>query len=314
MAWARCAIPTIISIGELLWDALPGGEHLGGAPLNFTAHSSRLGHNAILISAVGADDRGRRALTEVANLGLSTAFIRTVGIATGLVTVSLMDGQPQYEIHRPAAYDLLQLTTEDYEWLTAQRPSWIYFGTLSQMAPEVRATTARLMELNPSADRFYDVNLRKNSFTRELVRDLLALANYVKLNELEANTVMEMFGSHERSLEEFCRAYAAAFSWKAVCVTRGENGSAILLGDQYHEAGGFPIQVADAVGAGDAFAAALVHGISAGWSAPQVADFGNRIGALVASREGAVPPYDAADIPLNGRFAGSIGAGVTRHP
>jgi fructokinase len=267
-----------------------------------------------LISAVGLDDRGRRALTAVEDLGLSTAFIRTVaGMGTGVATVRLTDGQPLYEIHRPAAYDRLQLTSDDYTILTAQRPSWIYFGTLSQMAPEVRATTGQLMALNPEADRFYDVNLRKNSFTPELVRHLMTLANYVKLNEHEAKTVMQMFGSHERSLEEFCRGYAAAFSWKAVCVTRGERGSAILLGDKYHEAAGYPVQVADPVGAGDAFAAALVHGISEGWSAPEVADFGNRLGALVASREGAIPPYDVADIPVMVTSAGSMGTGVKRH-
>jgi fructokinase len=277
-------------------------EHIGGAPLNFAVHSGRLGGHAILVSAVGRDDAGRRALDEIAQLGLSTTYIRTVTEGeTGRVSVSLLDGQPRYEIHRPAAYDFAQLSVADCEALSAQNPSWIYFGTLSQTSPLVRATTGRLLSACPGANRFYDLNLRQNCFTPELVQDLMAEADYVKLNEQEARVVMNMFGSEERSLEEFCRASAGAFGWKAVCVTRGECGCALLTGDEYYEAAGYPIDVADAVGAGDAFAAALVYGISRGWSAREVAEFSNRLGALVASRDGAVPPYDPAEIlAING--------------
>ena len=270
---------------------------MGGAALNFSVHSSRLGHRTVLLSAVGADERGRRALNEVAEFGLTTAFIRTVpDVETGLVSVTLIDGQPQYEIHRPAAYDHVHLTSGDYDALASLDPSYIYFGTLSQTASQVRTTTERLLARNPTASRFYDLNLRKNCYNRELVRTLMAEADYDKLNEHEAEVVMRMLGSHKRSLEEFCRVYADAFRWKGVCVTRGQCGSAILLGDEYHEAPGYPVQVADPVGAGDAFAAALVHGISEGWPPKEVADFGNRLGALVASRKGAIPSYEPAEI------------------
>ena len=282
---------------------------MGGAPLNFAAHAGRLGHSCILISAVGTDDRGSRALCQLGELGLRTDFVHTTTNAeTGVVSVEFLDGQPEYEIHRPAAYDHIHLTPSDYNALTALKPSWIYFGTLNQTADAVRSATARLLAMNPTAERFYDLNLRTNSYSRELVRELMAVAHHVKLNEMEAAIIMQMFGSQERSIEEFCYAYRKLYGWRTVCVTRGQRGCAILAGDQYHEADGYPVRVMDTVGAGDAFAAALVHGLSQGWPVTAIADFGNRLGAFVASRKGAIPAYNLAEIAVNPASASLAGA------
>jgi len=281
----------IISIGEIVWDVFEDAEHLGGAPFNFAAHAARLGHAVRFLSAVGADDRGRRALAKVAALGLSTRLIGVVEKQpTGIVSVALkQNGEPRYRVHRPAAYDFLELDPGDLESLAAEKPDWIYFGTLHQMSAQAKQVTERLIEANPHSRCFYDLNLRWESHTPFLVQELLARANVVKLNQNEACAVQRMCGSSYGSLREFCAAYSERFGWEAVCVTRGPQGCAMSIDGRYAEVAAYPVQAVDTVGAGDAFAAAFLHGMGYGWPLETIADFANRVGALVASREGAVP-------------------------
>jgi fructokinase len=283
----------IISIGELLWDVIDGTEHIGGAPFNFSVHAARLGHEVIFLSAVGRDQRGERALAIASECGVQTRFIQILdGLPTGVVSVQLdAAGQPHFTIHRPAAYDGLNLTDADFEQLSSFQPDWIYFGTLHQAQPQPRAMTAKLRAACPSASRIYDVNLRLNSYTNALVLDLMKSADVVKLNEDELRTSVQMFGSGEMTTEDFCRTYSTRHGWQAVCVTRGEKGCALLIGEDYVEVEAYPVKVADAVGTGDAFAAAFVHGLGNNWHPWQIGDYANRLAALVASRSGAVPPW-----------------------
>lgn len=288
----------LISIGEILWDVIGGQEHLGGAPLNLSVHASRLGHDLSVVSAVGADQRGDRALEAMSGLGLSIDLVqRSSEWPTGIVTVTVADdGQPEFEIHRPAAYDSIKLDKPALEGLAAWDPDWVCFGTLLSMYPCGRNLLFETMDALPRARRFYDVNLRPKSFTPELVLALLGRATVVKLNQDEVYSLDVMFQKSNRTLEEFCRDYAARFGWEAVCVTRGELGCSIFVRDQYVEVPGYRVQVADTVGAGDAFAAAFLHGLDAGWPAAQIGDFANRLGALVASRPGGAAPWSLDQI------------------
>jgi len=152
------------------------------------------------------------------------------------------------------------------------------------------------MDAIPRARGFYDVNLRPKSFTSELVLELLGRATVVKLNQDEVRSLDLMFQRKTRTLEEFCRDHVARFGWEAVGVTRGELGCAMLVRDHYVEIPGYCVRVADTVGAGDAFSAAFLHGIEAGWPAAQVGDFANRLGALVASRPGGAAPWSIEEI------------------
>jgi fructokinase len=287
-----------IGIGEILLDLIGDSEYLGGAVLNFSVQLSRLGHCVSFVSAVGNDARGHLALTKARELGLDTRFIRTIRApGTGIVTVTVdASGQPSYVIHRPAAYDFASLEEADFAALASPPPNWIAFGTLFSMHPHARQLLHTAIQRFPQARRFYDINLRRDSYTPELVASLCQLAQVVKLNDVEVGMVGQMFATPETTLESFCRSYAARFGWQAVCVTRGSAGCAILLAGEYLELPGYRVKVADTVGAGDAFAAALVHGIHAGWPAHQVADFANRLGALVASRSGGVPAWTADDL------------------
>lgn len=283
----------IVCIGEILWDVIGESEHLGGAPFNFAAHAARLGHTVWFISAVGEDARGARALEQLVQLGLSPRYVcRKAELPTGVVTVQLSpSGQPSFLIHRPAAYDAPELSPADLEALAAERPDWIYFGTLLQMSPRARLLTDQLLEALPKAKRFYDVNLRRNQFDLARVQELLARASVVKLNEEEAAAVAQIVECPHASLEEFCRAGARRFRWEAVCVTRGEGGCALRVGGQYVESKGYRVRVADAVGAGDAFAAAFLDGLGRGREPEAIADFANRVGALIASRPGGTPDW-----------------------
>jgi len=283
----------IISIGEVLWDVVGLDQHLGGAPFNFAAHLRRLGHTVCFISAVGADQRGEKILESMSQMGLSTRYMRRVEEhPTGIATVTLdAQGQPQFVIHRPAAYDFPDLTESDLDELLSQPTDWIYFGTLLQMSSHARRLTMRLLDSNNAARRFYDVNLRASSYETSLVRELMSRATVIKMNDHEVSEVAQMFGQPTDSLEEFCRSYASTFGWEGVCVTRGPQGCVLLIGDEYIEANGYAVEAVDTVGAGDAFAAAFVHGFGSGWSAPEIADFANRVGALVASRRGAIPVW-----------------------
>ncbi|HUB81409.1 MAG TPA: carbohydrate kinase [Bryobacteraceae bacterium] len=287
-----------VSVGEILWDLIGDSEYLGGAVLNFSVQLTRLGHQVSLVSAVGEDSRGRRALAQARHLGLPTRFIRTVSDhPTGIVTVTVdAGGQPSYVIHRPAAYDFAALNDPDFASLASPPPDWIAFGTLHSMHPGARQLVQTVIGHFPNARRFYDVNLRRDSYTPELVKSLLASAHVVKLNDAEVATVGEMLGASPRGLEAFCREYSARFGWHAVCVTRGSDGCALLLRGEYLELSGYRVTVADTVGAGDAFAAALVHGIQSAWPAREVADFANRLGALVASRRGGVPVWSLEEL------------------
>jgi fructokinase len=288
----------VISIGEVLWDVIAGKEHLGGAPFNFAAHLLRLGHEVSFISAVGADERGNRILRRMAQMGLSARFVRVDNEhCTGTVTVTLSsDGQPHYVIHRPAAYDFPGISPSSFDDLLSHPSDWIYFGTLLQMSSAARELTREILAALPTAHRFYDVNLRANSYTPDLVRELMELTTVVKLNEVEAAEMSSMLGISCSSVEQFCRECASTFHLTAVCVTRGAKGCALLLGERYVEGPGYMIHMADAVGAGDAFAAALLHGLGAGWSASNTADFANRVGALVASRPGAIPAWTLHEV------------------
>jgi fructokinase len=283
----------IISIGEVLWDILPAAEHLGGAPYNFALHAHNLGHEVCFVSAVGHDQHGNRILEQMAKSGLATRFIhRTSNHPTGTVTVAVDPaGLPQFKIHRPAAYEFPTLSPSDFDALVKPAPDWIYFGTLQQMSAPAHDLTIKLLTAAPTARYFYDVNLRVDSFTPELVRTLARRAHVLKLNEHEVPALQRIGGIEGGSHEKFCHNCARTFDLESVCITLGPQGCALMRNNEYLEATGYPIQVADTIGAGDAFSAALLHGLNSGWPLHQIADFSNRVGALVASRPGGTPAW-----------------------
>ncbi len=287
----------ILVVGEVLWDIFEHSTALGGAPLNFAAHAKRLGYDPLLMSAVGADCLGKAALQEIAGLGVDTSFLQTSRrYPTGTARVELGTGdQTRFVIGRPAAYDALGLREEQITKIIRRAPVSFYYGTLFAATPQGRALLDRLLDALPAAIRFYDLNLRAGNYSVELVIEMLDLADVVKLNEEELCIVCK-FTRLPSEIEAFCREGLKWFGWKAVCVTLGARGCAMLCGEEYVEAVGHAVEVADSVGAGDAFAAAFLHGLISDWRVDKIAAFANRVGALVASRHGAIPAWTLGEV------------------
>jgi fructokinase len=289
---------TIVSIGEVLWDLLPDGEYLGGAPFNFAANCARLGHRVFFLSAVGEDSLGERALQAIEAFGVSPTLVsRLLDAPTGTVKVEFdVEGQPQYTIDRPAAYDYIRLDEQALSSIVSSRPDFLYFGTLSQLYPNNLAVLMKLIDALPNSLCFYDINLRKDTFNLALVKQLMFRAQIVKMNEDETRAVQELFGTKATNVEEFCRTYSRKFGWQAAWITRGAAGSAVFHNGTFFEASGFPVASPSPVGAGDAFSAAVCHGILEKWPISKIAEFANKVGALIASQPGAVTDWSLQDI------------------
>jgi len=284
--------PAVAVLGEVLWDLFDHSRRLGGAPLNFAAHAARLGHEPLLISAVGTDCLGEEAIGAIQALGLTTSFLQqTTRFPTGAARVHLGPGnQTRFTIERPAAYDDIRISGSDLEKLVSQAPGWLYHGTLFASTAAGEAVLCRLSNALPAATRFYDLNLRQGCWSAPLVTRLLRSADVVKLNEEELAGMQE-FAGLPRATEAFCREGAHRYGWMAVGVTLGARGCAVLAHGDYVESEGHSVKVVDTVGAGDAFAAAFLHGLISEWPAAEIAAFANRVGALVASRHGAIPAW-----------------------
>jgi fructokinase len=290
----------IVSIGEIIWDVVAPSEYLGGAPLNFAAHAHKLGHEVYLLSAVGDDERGQRALEGLKKCGISTDFVQVAaGKRTGTAEVELdTDGKPMFRIIRPAAYDFVDLSTDVVKRIAKVRPQWIYFGTLFHNSRQALDATLRLLEHLPGAKRFYDVNLRDGNWNLTTVEQLASQATIIKLSDSEAESLdasLDVEGL-EASVEHFCRRWSEQYRCKTICVTFGERGCGIYKEGQYTEAPGRKVEVADTIGAGDAFAAAFVHATEQGWDAYRCGAFANAVGALVASRPGATPEWNVDEV------------------
>ncbi|HEY2860773.1 MAG TPA: PfkB family carbohydrate kinase [Terracidiphilus sp.] len=291
----------ILGVGELLWDILPGGPRLGGAPANFTVMAGRLGGRAAILSRIGRDDLGREAVGLLDPLPADTEYLQIDPVhETGRVTVELNHGQPSYVIHEPAAWDFMELT-DDWVQL-AERANAICFGSLAQRSLESRQTIQTLAaQTSSSCVRVFDVNLRTPFYSGEIVQESLELATVLKLNDAEMPLVLGLLGlpPGDKDDAEALKAGAAKLldefpTLTLVAVTRGGHGSLLVAREAWHEHPGVAAKVADTIGAGDAFTAAMIHYLlrGAGLDAAGLAtlnEAGNRWGAWVASQHGAMP-------------------------
>jgi fructokinase len=298
----------ILGIGELLWDIVPDGMRLGGAPANFAVMAGRLGNRAAILSRVGRDDLGSQAIERLEPMPVETGFLQVdPPHETGRVTVNLENGEPHYIIHEPAAWDFLELTDE---WIQlAERADAICFGSLAQRNEQSRHTIQALAaQASDLCIRVFDVNLRAPFYSAEVLEESLELATVVKMNDAEAPLILDLLGLsiEESPLEdrtltgqtlstpEYLRAAAerllAEFpSLRMVATTRGSRGSLLATRQEWDQHPGFPVKVADGIGAGDAFTAAITHYMLRGADLATLNEAGNRWGGWMASQSGAMP-------------------------
>ncbi len=293
----------VVGLGEVLWDLLPEGTCLGGAPANFAYVATLLGDQGMVASRVGEDARGMEALRRMEDLGLDIKHVQwDRERATGTVKVELdAEGMARYEIAHPVAWDFLEWTA-DWQHLAEQADA-VCFGSLAQRSETSRATIRRFVQAAPaSAVKVFDVNLRQSFYSQEILAESMRLADIVKLNDEELPKVMSLGGFHFSPGDELAaaRQLIAAYDLKLVCITRGGRGSLLVGRDSSASVHpGFRVRVTDTVGAGDAFTAGLVHEYLRGAESGRMDlqetklddmnEVANRVGAWVASEEGAMP-------------------------
>jgi fructokinase len=295
----------ILGMGELLWDLLPEGAFLGGAPANFAVMAGRLGNRAVLLSRIGHDELGRKAVERLDPLPADARFLQVdPARETGRVTVAFEGGEPHYTIHQPAAWDFLELTGE---WLElAERADALCFGSLAQRSRESGQTIQTLAARTPAACvRVFDVNLRAPFYSAEVIQQSLELATVLKMNDAELPLVLELLGLppearsapgplHIDERQGAARLLREFPSLQMVAVTRGAHGSLLVTRAAWHEHPGIPVKVADTIGAGDAFTAAMTHYLLRGADLATLNEAGNRWGAWMASQSGAMPALSDA--------------------
>lgn len=279
----------VIGLGEVLWDLLPGGRQLGGAPANFAYHAGALGAAATVISRVGNDPLGREVRQRLADLGVSTECLEVDDVApTGTVGVDLSpEGQPRYTIHEGVAWDGIR--GEAAGRRAAAAADAVCFGTLAQRREPARSAVRSLVAaMRPDAWRVLDVNLRQHFHSHDVLEGSLALANGVKLNESELPVLAGNMGLRGSEREQLVQL-AGRFQLRVVAYTRGERGSLLLHDGRWSERGPAAVRVADTVGAGDSFTAAMVLGLLAGWDLEVVHDRAAGVAAYVCTQRGATP-------------------------
>lgn len=286
---------TVVAFGETLWDLLPTGPVLGGAPCNFAYRVNSLGDRGLVVTRLGRDDLGKKAFEQLTSLGMDTSGVQWDDARpTGTVPVRIdAQGVPDFTIVKDVAYDYIQPVD--------LKADAICFGTLVQRSPASRRALRRLLDSSRDAVKLLDINLRKECFTKETVEASLERADILKLNDCEAFVLRKMFALRGKRLVGLAREIRRRWSLDACVMTLGGKGAIGVTSDEEVELGGWKVDVADTIGSGDAFSAAFLHGWLNGRSLYDCCFFGNALGAMVARTKGATVPIPVDEI---NRFCG----------
>jgi fructokinase len=288
------------AFGEILWDCLPSGRHAGGAPFNVAAHLAQIGVSSFLISCIGQDALGDEILKVARDKNVNTEFISRarIGLGTGTVLVTVDEnGNATYELVQPAAWDEIGVSSEALAAVSKAR-AFIY-GSLAGRSPYNLDQLARLLDVNGPL-KFFDVNLRPPFANPPLVMELAKRADVLKLNDGEVGQLAhwlrtgELIPDTPRTLDDIaaaCATIAQATSASHICVTMAEEGAALWDRGNLVTAPAPKVVVKDTVGAGDAFMAGLMVGLTRGMETGKVLENACRLGAFVASHHGATPLF-----------------------
>ncbi len=288
---------TVLSYGELLWDILPTATILGGAPFNFAYRINALGDRGLMVSRLGRDELGRSARARVVDLGLDTTYLQWDDEhPTGTVNVSFdARNNPDYVINPGVAYDHIDLTQELQE--IAKNADCLCFGTLCQREQQSRATITKLIDCSPHSLKFLDINLRKKCYSLDTLEFSLQKADVLKLNEQEAIQLGQILRFPDLDIPQFCTQMIRKWSLQYCIVTLAERGAyAQSNQDEHCYLPGYRVSLTDSLGAGDAFSAGFIHKILRNDPMQAACQFGNTLGAIVATQKGATTPITADDL------------------
>jgi fructokinase len=287
---------TILSFGETLWDLFPSGPVLGGAPCNLAYRLHSLGDRAVIVTRLGRDEYGARALEQLTALGMESTHIQMDdGHPTGTVQVTLDDkGNPDFHIVPAVAYDFIDVTDDLLE--LAATAECFCFGTLAQRSPASRLSLQRLLEVTAKCVKFLDVNLRKDCFFKETLSESLKRANVLKMNLQEAHYLAELFEFALSSLPDFCAEMIEEWSLSCCVVTLGEHGAFAASAKEKVYVPGYEINVKDTCGSGDAFSAGFIHKYLRRGTLADCCQLGNALGSMVAMQTGATTPITLDEV------------------
>lgn len=280
----------VVGMGEALWDVLPEGKKIGGAPANFAYHVSQFGLPSCVVSAVGDDDLGREIIENFTAKGLKQ-LIADVPYPTGTVQVEIdQSGVPQYEIKENVAWDNIPYT-ERLESL-AERTTAVCFSSLAQRNVVSRNTINRFLDVvsrNEENLIVFDVNLRQGFYNKEILCNSMKRCNILKINDEELVTVSRMFGYPGIDLQDKCWILLGKYNLKMLILTCGINGSYVFTPGNVSFQPTPKVEVADTVGAGDSFTAAFISSVLKGKSVSEAHSLAVRTSAFVCTEKGAMP-------------------------
>lgn len=287
----------IAAFGELLWDILPNGKVLGGAPANFIYRINSFGDEGTLLSRVGNDRAGKEVREALRKLGVSDENIQTdYEFPTGQVKVKIdQAGNADFNIITDVAYDHIEINAEMMDAFS--QADCVCFGTLVQRYGISKNTLRELIHESPDVVKFLDINLRKKCYTAATIEDSLKMTNILKTNDEELLITRDLLGLTSRSLKDLARETIEKFKLDILLCTLGANGAFCLTKEDvfYYDAG-YQINLVDTVGSGDAFSAGFVHYYMNDHPIDVALRFGNAAGAMVATTTGATAPILKEDI------------------
>jgi len=281
----------VLAFGEILWDVIEGVPSIGGAPLNFAAHIRQLGGTSSLLSAVGRDELGDRAVAFLDSWGVDTGLVQRNGKPTGEVPVSLKGGIPSYEILTDRAWDAIAVDDRVLEQTGAGQWDVLYYGSLAQRTETNREGLSRLRKALKFDHVFFDVNLRQNWFSREVLEDSLRGCTILKLNDEEVPVVSGLVFRRVLSDGEFSRKVREDFEVGLTVITRGEKGAGLYRGEEVLNLTPPKVKAVDTVGAGDSFSAAFLYSYCLHGDLLRAGQTALAVAAYVVTHPGAVAPY-----------------------
>lgn len=276
----------VAGLGEILWDLLPEGKQLGGAPANFAWHAQQLGALGVVVSAVGEDEYGKEILDLIRERELGEG-IAVTSHPTGTVEVKLEKGIPDYIIHENVAWDFIELNETAVEALS--NADAVCFGSLAQRSEISRRNIHRALGMTPDdCIKVFDINLRQHFYSKEVITKSLQHANVFKINDeelIELKNMLELEGDDE----SVCQTLLKCYDLQMVALTGGDKSSMLINGHEVSEMKTPRVEVADTIGAGDSFTAAMVMGMLNGLSLKEIHQKALEISAFVCTRNGAMP-------------------------
>ena len=278
----------IVGLGEALWDCLPDGKKLGGAPANFAYHAGQFGFDTLAVSALGEDALGEETIAALEEHKLNYLMPR-IPYPTGTVQVTLDEqGIPTYNIREGVAWDNIPFTPEIEE--VAKTCQAVCFGSLAQRSVVSRETIGKFLDATPSdCVKIFDINLRQSFFTKEIIEASMRRCNILKINDEELVVVSRMFELPDLDEEKRCKQLIKDYNLDILVLTCGTNGSYVFMADKSYYQPTPKVEVADTVGAGDSFTGSFCAALLKGKSIPEAHELAVKVSAFVCTQNGAMP-------------------------